>query len=88
MNKKLNKYVFIIISKDFNSVVTRGFKSMPKNPFFGIDVKPFEYKVDDEILTFSDEDRAENALKHFYFKQLAEKENTEFRPYCIIVKGN
>lgn len=81
---KNSDWGFLIISKDFNYVVTKGFENTQKNnPFYGIDVTKFNYKVTPNLLFFTDENRAENAIKHFHFKELSEKYDCQFRTYCI-----
>lgn len=76
-------YVFIVISTDFEKVVCRNFTKLKDNPFYGISTEKFDYKLKNNYITFNNEIRAQNALNHFYFQQLAEKENCTFRTYCI-----
>ena len=78
-----SNYVFIIISTDFEKVVCKNFTKLKNNPFYGISVEPFNYSLKNNYVIFKNEIRAANALKHFYFQQLAEKENCTFRTYCI-----
>lgn len=81
--KNKYKYKFIIISTDFSKAVCKGFSTVKNIPFYGISLGKFDYKLEDNFLTFDDQRRADNAINHFYFKELAAKENCEFRSYCI-----
>lgn len=80
---KNKNFAFILISDDFKYVVSRGFSKIKNNPFFGIKLELFDYDLKEDYVIFNDEIRAENALKHFYVKELAEKENVRLRTYCI-----
>lgn len=81
---KSNKnFVFILISEDFKYVVCKRFPTIKNNPFFGVYLDDFDYDLQDNYVTFNDENRAENALNHFYIKELMNKENIRLRSYCM-----
>jgi hypothetical protein len=81
--KSNNNFVFILISDDFKYVVCKGFTTIKNNPFFGVYLEDFDYDLQDNYVTFNDENRAENALNHFYIKELMNKENIRLRSYCM-----
>lgn len=83
MNKRNNNFAFILITEDFQNVVCKGFTKLKNNPFYGIYLDKFNYDLKDNYLTFNNEIRAENAMNHFYVKELMEKEKVRLRTYCI-----
>jgi len=54
-----------------------------KDKYLTKKLEDFDYDLQDNYVTFHDENRAENALNHFYIKELMNKENIRLRSYCM-----
>ena len=79
-----NKFVFLIITDDYKKVVVKGFKTMKDNPFYGIKLEDFDYKLKPNYLIFNNLKRAKNVITHYHFKELAEENNCKFKVYNMI----
>jgi hypothetical protein len=83
MRRKKINIKYIIISTDFEKVVCKKYNTIKADPFYGVYVESFDYKLEDHYLTFTNEERALNAIKHFHLTTLAESENCKFRTYSF-----
>lgn len=73
----------IIITDDYKQVVVRQYTKLKRDPFYGVKLEPFDYKLKSNYLMFNEPKRAEQVINHFYLKQLAEQNNCKFKVYCL-----